>query len=425
VNSKEYTSKKTLEPLNFIFVIEVTENSTDLGVTDSIISSLKAIIKEYQNSKIKIGFITYGDTVQLYNLKDGHPQANIMSDIDDPFAPLPPSKILFNISQLTSNITLFEKFIQLTNSSIGKKNCLGSAIKVAKDILEETGGKIICFTTDTPNIGIGKFEPRNMTKLYGTESERELYGPQDGFWKKFADECGKNSISVDMFFFPQNYIEIATIGYICNKTSGQMYIYPSFNPKNDIQKLFYDLKRNLKRNYGTDAIIKVRCSTGLSASKYLGNFYQQTKDSVELPAIDSDFSFAITFKHDFDLEKGSKAYFQVAVLYTSKSGIRFIRLHTLRLPTTDNIANLFKNSDMDALLSIITRFSVNQVIRIRDSMDLVREYITETSISILTSYRTECSKSSNSQQLVLPETLKLLPVYFLGLIKSPSFSTGK
>jgi protein transport protein SEC24 len=79
---------------------------------------------------------------------------------------------------------------------------------------------------------------------------------------------------------------------------------------------------------------------------------------------------------------------------------------------------------MDSLISLISRSSINQAIKIRDSMELVREQITETTVSILTGYRSECSKSSNPQQLVLPETLKLLPVYMLGLVKSPSFTAG-
>jgi protein transport protein SEC24 len=187
-------------------------------------------------------------------------------------------------------------------------------------LLEETGGKIISFTTQSPNIGIGKFEPRNMTKLYGTENERELFGPQDGFWKKFADECGKDSVSVDIFLFPTKYVEVATLGNVSNKTCGQLYIFPKFSPKENIQKLFFDLKTNLKREIGIEAMLKVRCSAGVSVDKYLGNFFQQTKDFIDLPSVDSDISFGVTFKHDFDIEKSNKVYFQVALLYTSKLG---------------------------------------------------------------------------------------------------------
>jgi hypothetical protein len=119
-NTSEFYPKKQLEPLNYIYVIELTEKSVEMGVTDSIISSLKALIKEYPKSKIKIGFMTFGDTIQFYNLKGSHPQTIIVGDIDDPFSPLPSSKVFHNISQLTSNITIFEKFEQLTNSTTGK-----------------------------------------------------------------------------------------------------------------------------------------------------------------------------------------------------------------------------------------------------------------------------------------------------------------
>jgi protein transport protein SEC24 len=44
----------------------------------------------------------------------------------------------------------------------------------------------------------------------------------------------------------------------------------------------------------------------------------------------------------------------------------------------------------------------------------VRDQVTSTCINILQSYRKYCASVSSSGQLILPEALKLLPLYTLG-----------
>ena len=44
-------------------------------------------------------------------------------------------------------------------------------------------------------------------------------------------------------------------------------------------------------------------------------------------------------------------------------------------------------------------------------------------VLMLTNYRTNCSPNSAPSQMVIPETLKLMPIYLLTSLKSPSFSS--
>ena len=50
-----------------------------------------------------------------------------------------------------------------------------------------------------------------------------------------------------------------------------------------------------------------------------------------------------------------------------------------------------------------------------------KEAITKASIDALLAYRKHCAATSSSGQLILPEALKLLPLYTLSLTKSPCF----
>ena len=63
-----------------------------------------------------------------------------------------------------------------------------------------------------------------------------------------------------------------------------------------------------------------------------------------LPAVDSDKAIIARLQHVDKLVAGSEAFLQAALLYTTTTGQRRIRVHTLALPITDNISTCFKVS---------------------------------------------------------------------------------
>ncbi|CAJ0645261.1 9784_t:CDS:2 [Entrophospora sp. SA101] len=53
---------------------------------------------------------------------------------------------------------------------------------------------------------------REDTKLYNTDKEKTLYAPQDTYYKTQAINCVDSGICIDLFLFPNTYIDVATIG---------------------------------------------------------------------------------------------------------------------------------------------------------------------------------------------------------------------
>merc|ERR1719195_2212136 len=116
-----------------------------------------------------------------------------------------------------------------------------------------------------------------------------------------------------------------------------------------------------------------------------------------------------------------KPCLQFAILYTNGYGEAMIRVMTLQLDMAKKMADLFRHVDLFA----VVKFSVCQVAHemfnpasddtIRDHRDQLTNAVTE----ILYTYRHECAESTNPTQLVLPESLKLLPMFTLCLIKHP------
>ncbi|GLT53087.1 hypothetical protein SLA2020_263830 [Shorea laevis] len=167
--------------------------------------------------------------------------------------------------------------------------------------------------------------------------------------------------------------------------------------------------------------MRVRCSQGMQVLEYHGNFCKHIPTDVDLPAIDCDKTIMVTLKHDNKLQDGSECAFQCALLYTTVYGQRRIRVTTLSLPCTSILSNLFRSADLDTQFAC---FLKQAAIRIPSSpVLLVKERVTNLCIDILLSYRKFCATVASSGQLILPEALKLLPLYTLALIKSKGLQT--
>lgn len=54
------------------------------------------------------------------------------------------------------------------------------------------------------------------------------------------------------------------------------------------EQFIKDLYKNLKREIGFDAIMRLRCSTGLRPVDFYGGFVMNNTTDVELASIDSD-----------------------------------------------------------------------------------------------------------------------------------------
>jgi protein transport protein SEC24 len=68
--------------------------------------------------------------------------------------------------------------------------------------------------------------------------------------------------AIDMYLFPNSYIDVATISEVCKLTGGQISKYTYFQADLDGDRFIEDLKNNVKRPIAFDAIMRIRTSTG-------------------------------------------------------------------------------------------------------------------------------------------------------------------
>ena len=121
-----------------------------------------------------------------------------------------------------------------------------------------------------------------------------------------------------------------------------MYKYTYFQSDLDGDRFISDLKRNVSRNIVFDAIMRVRTSTGVRPTDFFGSFYMSNTTDMELAALNCDMSLACEIKHDDKLTEEDGVYIQAALLYTSVSGKRRLRISNLSLNTCDNMGELYR-----------------------------------------------------------------------------------
>ncbi|KAL0477627.1 COPII adaptor coat protein sec23/sec24 [Acrasis kona] len=418
-------------PLTYVFVLDVSSNSLRQEIFQTVCNTLRNIIDELvanesDLSQCKVTFVTFARSIHFYNLHETHPQMMVVGDLSQEgsgFVPFPQDSLV-TFDQVASS-GFIEKLITLGSQCQESDQVMGSALVAAQSLLSEHGGRIVIFSSQLPALGQGRIKPREDFKQLGSDKEKSLYAPQLGFWKSFGDQCASSKVSVDMYLFGSGFMETSTLTQITQLTNGHTYLYHHFDPKRDSERLHGDLRRHLSRPTAYDCMIKMRCSSGISIRRYFGHYVSPNEDEMDLAGIDSDTAFGIEFKHDSKLDENQSDHFiQAVMLYTTRTGHRRLRVMTSKLNLATTMSSLFKKADMDATLALTSRLLSAQVVKNRESLENVQQMINNYSIGVLTAYRKYCSQASAPGQLVLPEALKLLPVYYLGLQKSPCFRTA-
>lgn len=427
VATKEYMVRDPM-PAVFFFLVDVSMNAIQTGATAAACNAISQVIADLpEGPRTMVGFATFDSTVHFYNLKRilQQPLMLIVPDIQDVYTPLQ-TDVIVQLAECRQHLEqLLDSIPNMFQNNKVADSAFGAATKAAFLAMKNTGGKLLVFQSVLPSIGFGALSARETegrTNISAGEKEvQKLLQPADKTLKSMAIEFAEYQVCVDIFITSQTYVDIASISVVPSTTGGQVYYYYPFSALSDSAKLYNDLRWNVTRPQGFEAVMRVRCSQGLQVQEYFGSFCKRIPTDVDLPAIDSDKTIMVTFKHDDKLVEGTECAFQCALLYTTVYGERRIRVTTLSLPCTSVLSNLFRAADLDAQFAYFMKHVAHEIPT--KPITQVREQVINKCVNILTAYRKFCATVSSSGQLILPEALKLLPLYTLALIKSIGLRT--
>ncbi|XP_061763464.1 protein transport protein Sec24C isoform X1 [Nerophis ophidion] len=426
-------NNKIPQPPAFIFLIDVSYNAVKSGMVSIVCQELKTLLEHLPrenpeaDSVVRVGFVTYNKVLHFYNVKSSlaQPQMLVVSDVSDMFVPLLDG-FLVNVNESRLVIeSLLDHIPEMFADTRETETVFGPVIQAGLEALKaaDCAGKLFVFHTSLPIAeALGKLKNREDKKLIGTDKEKSLFQPQATFYNTLAKECVAQGCCVDLFLFPNQYVDVATLGVVPVSTGGSVYKYTYFQAQTDQERFLNDLRRDVQKPIGFDAVMRVRTSTGIRATDFFGSFFMSNTTDVELAGLDCDKAVTVEFKHDDKLSEETGALIQCAVLYTSCGGQRRLRIHNMAVNCCSQLADLYRNCETDTIINFLSKYAFRGVLS--NPTKAVRDTLVNQCAQILACYRKNCASPSSVGQLILPECMKLLPVYLNCLLKSDVLLPG-
>ncbi|XP_037079990.1 protein transport protein Sec24C-like [Pollicipes pollicipes] len=434
VCTKEYCRNNEIpKPPAYIFIIDVSYNNVKSGLVHLLCNNMKEVLRQLPvdvgqaATAMKVGFITYSNVVHFFNVKAclAQPQMLVVGDVQDMFVPLVDG-LLVDASEAEAVIdSLMEQLPAMFAQTRETEVVLGPAVQAGMEALKAANcsGRLFVFHSSLPTgQAPGQLKNRDDRKVLGSDKEKHVLTPQTQFYNNLGQECVQVGCSVHLFLLNNAYVDLPTLGQVVRLTGGEVFKYTYFQADLDGDRLLRDLSRAVGQPAGFDAIMRVRTSTGVRPVDFHGHFYMSNTTDMELAAIDSSQAVTVELKHDDKLTEEDGVYIQAALLYTASSGQRRLRVLNLSLNVCSQMADLYRSCELDTITNLMVKQAVSKVLD--SSPRAIRDSLTAQCAQILASYRKNCASPSSAGQLILPECMKLLPLYANCILRSDAVGGG-
>ena len=438
-----FKSSKLFTP-HYLFMIDITENSYSIGLPSYVINSIQINLDSFHNAENSyIGFALY-DTKNIYYfyVEKSDVRLTIMGDINDPFCPLSMKKLFLNIGEQKEQI---EKLIERINNFISEKNAdipnfkghrqissiSGAAIKSGVDALMENGGRVMLFTPNPCHHGFAACAPRESFDKEKEPLKSNPFFPQHELLVEIGHKAANNRIVVDQFIFMSTLYDISTMAIVSNLSGGHVEYYNySMDPitvNAMYEKLHFDLTRILTRPNYYDCRFMLRFSVGIDCVEILGPFNKKLGEAFQLGGCDPDYCYYYNMRINETFKTGQKVDIQLVVLYNDNYSNSYLRIFNTSLEMTGEVGKIFNNAEVNAIakamiykeISLMFRTDLNNVKKnFRTDLNNVKKNLEDKIINSFKYYRVKEKSDTANNQLILPISIRYLPLYIDSFLKT-------
>ncbi|KAM9835406.1 protein transport protein Sec24D isoform X2 [Syngnathus typhle] len=421
-------NNKPPKPPAYIFMIDVSYNNIKSGLVRLICDELKTLLDKLpreegaESSAIKVGFVTYNKTLHFYNVKSSlsQPQMMVVSDMAEMYVPLPDGFLVDFQESRALVCNLLSQIPEMFTETNESETVFAPVIQAGVEAFKEAdcSGKLFIFHSSMPTAEApGKLKNRDDKKLVNTDKEKTLFQPLKATYEDLSKDCVAQGCCVDLFLFPNQFVDVATMADVPSHTGGSVFKYNNFQMDTDGEHFLRDLRKEVQKSIGFDGIMRVRTSTGFRATDFFGAIHMNNTTDVEMAAVDCDKAVTVEFKHDDALSEETGAFIQCALLYTTVGGQRRLRILNLGLNCSSHLSELYKSCETDTLVNFFAKSAYRAILN--QPLKNVRDILVNQTAHMLACYRKNCASASVASQLILPDAMKVFPVYINSLMKTP------
>jgi protein transport protein SEC24 len=439
VAPSEYMIRPPQPPV-YVFVLDVSYGSIVSGAFFTFLETIRHCLDSLpQDGRTRVAVLLFDTQLTYCALPAGElaePRFLVAPDVEDVFLPTPEDVLASLDDSRPALLKLLDKLETIydpavfqapggtPSNALASGAAFGSAVMGAFYVMQHWGGKMVVLSASRPTMGIAKLKDRDDAYALFTDREARLLTPEEGQYKRIAVDFVRAQVSVDLFLTPPSgaYVDVASLSCLSKYTGGECLYLSAFEATRDGARLARALHRSLSRETGFEAVFRLRASNGVRCSRFHGRFFTRSSDLLAQPNVDADKTYVVEL--NFEEAQLTNRYLcaQSALLYTSSRGERRIRVHTVVAPVTSAPNELYRSADVNVVVSLLARALFEQCTT--QKPDAVRRMVIDQVVDILAKYRQLLSSpgSVTSSQLVLPDALRCLPLYALGIVRSALLS---
>jgi len=368
----------------------------------------------------------------------------VVADLEELFVPAP-DHLLSDLGDCREAVDHFLENLpsMFRSEDAPEDSCLGPALKAAFTIVKSIGGRMCIFQAAPPSLGEGAIrtgKEASHGRILGTPDESNLLKPEINWYRDTALEFSKAQIAVDMYMFPERHIDCASLVELPRLTAGTARSYPRFDSRigsSDVESLESTVYRRLTQPTAFEAVLRIRCTKGMRISRFYGNFNIRGTDLLALPNCNADSVYGFELAHDDPnmagagdaggggggLTSNSFVTIQSALLYTTNDGERRIRVSTQALRLSSRPAEVLASANESCVAALLAKQVMSQAMK--SNLDVARNRLIQSCVDVV-----RCAKEAGMTsegaggEIVIPESLRLLPLYVLSLLKHAAVRGG-
>ncbi|GLD54386.1 protein transport protein Sec24C-like protein, partial [Lates japonicus] len=431
MGSYEIIKSQKGEPAALLLALDVSASALRGGylefVTQQIHSLLTSLNREDGDafSDVRVGLMTYDSRIHLYDLSPAlsRPHMLVITETEDLQLPVREGLLVplkHCLDSINSVLQLIPQFTAECDDSSGVPVEL--PVKAGLAVLQALScpGKLLIFHT-APLIEMG--HTNSSSGFFGSNKPKSIFQPSESAIS-LAKECVRQGCGVHLFVLSQQDVGGAWPGHIPYLTGGALHTYSHLQGELDRERFSTDLKRIVETDTGYRAQLRIFVSKDLRVSGCYGLFVPgPSPGQVAMATLDWWTTLAVELAHTRALDETRGVAIQTVLSYSTQTGDRRTRVHTLTLRCSRHLQDAFRHYQAQTLLTFYCKKMYCAVLE-RPLQELREELQTEIT-EALASYRKHCCSSSVSGgQLVLPQYLRALPVYINSLRKSEVLLPG-
>ena len=417
---------------HYLFMIDISETSFQLGLPSYVINSIQSNLESVHNKENSyIGFGLYDQkNIYYFYIEKDNPRLTIMGDIINPFCPVSLKTLFLKLEEkdkIDKLIETLNNFIEEKNQNVQASNIkrqistiTGAAIKSGVESLLENGGRLMIFTSNPCNHGFGACSSRDKFNKEKEPLKANPFYPQHEQFVEIGEKAANNRIVIDQFIFMSTSFDLSTFSIASNLSGGQIEFYNYTSDPNVrdslYEKLHYDLTRILTRPNYYDCKFMLRFTVGVDCVEILGPFNKKLGEAFQLGGCDPDYCYFYNMRLNENFKKGQKIDIQLVILFDDNFGSRYLRIFNYSFDITNEVGTIFTNAEVDAISKAMIYKEISLIYK--TDFKNVRMNLENKIINSFKYYRVKEKSSTPSNQLILPVSIRYLPLYVDSFLKT-------